>query len=224
MARSIYEIWIKWPNGTKSRLPVLPETIQISNGSQNDSVSISGLGEVVIIQDRLAKTLSFSSFFPAQRSSLVEYANPSKPWAFIERFEMFAAVRKPIRLVVTGTSINLAVSIESFNYYESGGAVGDINYDLTLKEYREITPRKIDTSKKTSGGNANRPSDKATPKTHKVKKGDTLWDLARKYYGNSTQWRKLWEANKDELIKRDSRNLKRPGHYIHIGFTIKVPT
>jgi hypothetical protein len=33
------------------------------------------------------------------------------------------------------------------------------------------------------------------PETHVVKKGDTLWDLAAKYYGSPWAWPKLWAFN-----------------------------
>lgn len=40
-----------------------------------------------------------------------------------------------------------------------------------------------------------KPKPKPKRKTHKVVKGDTLWDLSEKYYGDATKWRKIWEAN-----------------------------
>ncbi|HEY5610375.1 MAG TPA: LysM peptidoglycan-binding domain-containing protein, partial [Thermoanaerobaculia bacterium] len=43
------------------------------------------------------------------------------------------------------------------------------------------------------------PPDPATfppgSKVHIIEKGDTLWDLAAKYYGNAYLWPQLWEAN-----------------------------
>jgi LysM repeat protein len=41
----------------------------------------------------------------------------------------------------------------------------------------------------------NLPSVGAQPLTHTVVKGDTLWDLCEKYYGDSDLWPKLWEMN-----------------------------
>lgn len=35
----------------------------------------------------------------------------------------------------------------------------------------------------------------AQPRTHTVVKGDTLWDICEKYYGDSELWPKLWEMN-----------------------------
>jgi hypothetical protein len=39
------------------------------------------------------------------------------------------------------------------------------------------------------------PSLGAQPLTHTVVKGDTLWDICEKYYGDSELWPKLWEMN-----------------------------
>jgi nucleoid-associated protein YgaU len=36
---------------------------------------------------------------------------------------------------------------------------------------------------------------RAQPSTHKVEKGDTLWSICEKYYGDPTLWPKLWEMN-----------------------------
>jgi hypothetical protein len=33
--------------------------------------------------------------------------------------------------------------------------------------------------------------------THTVVRGDTLWDLAQRYYSNPFQWRVIWDANRD---------------------------
>lgn len=35
----------------------------------------------------------------------------------------------------------------------------------------------------------------AQPKTHRVVKGDTLWDICEKYYGDPNLWPQLWELN-----------------------------
>jgi hypothetical protein len=58
-----------------------------------------------------------------------------------------------------------------------------------------------------------------------VVEGDTLWEIASKgeYYGDGTRWTELWEANKDMLIARDSRNESDPGHWIYSGQVLVIP-
>ncbi len=52
-----------------------------------------------------------------------------------------------------------------------------------------------------------------TPTTHVIVAGDTLWDIAKTYYGNANQWHKLVAAN---------RNIK--PHHLTIGEKLRVPT
>lgn len=51
-----------------------------------------------------------------------------------------------------------------------------------------------------------------TPAIHVIVAGDTLWDLAKTYYGSAKQWHKLLAAN---------RNLK--PHHLPVGEKLRVP-
>lgn len=44
--------------------------------------------------------------------------------------------------------------------------------------------------------------------THTVASGDTLWDLAERYYQNPFDWRRIWEANRNQVT---DPNLIEPG-------------
>ncbi len=46
--------------------------------------------------------------------------------------------------------------------------------------------------------------DKGAPgRAHRVQKGDTLYQLARTYYGDESQWKKIYNANKDVFGGRE---------------------
>ncbi|WP_349956274.1 5'-nucleotidase C-terminal domain-containing protein [Rhizobium sp. ZPR3] len=51
-----------------------------------------------------------------------------------------------------------------------------------------------------------------TPTTHVVIAGDTLWDIAKTYYGNAKQWHKLVAAN---------HNIK--PHHLTVGEKLRIP-
>lgn len=51
------------------------------------------------------------------------------------------------------------------------------------------------------------------PGTHNVVDGDTLWDLAQRYYGDPFEWRRIWEANRDRI---QDPNLIYPGQVLTI--------
>ena len=129
----------------KVRLPVLPEQITISIDAQNETVKVSGLGEVTIIQDPAAKVYEFSSHFPAVRHQ-GSIKNPKAPQVYIDKIEDWYKSKKPIKFTVTGTKINTFCTIEKFSYYEQGGDPDTQYYTISLKEYREVSVRKLDTT------------------------------------------------------------------------------
>lgn len=51
-------------------------------------------------------------------------------------------------------------------------------------------------------------------RTHTVETGDTLWGIARKYYGNGLEYEKIWENNKDLIDSPET---------LQIGTKLKVP-
>lgn len=69
----------------------------------------------------------------------------------------------------------------------------------------------------------NKPKPKPTERYHVVVRGDTLWALAKHYYGHGYEWTKIWDKNKAMLVKRDGRNAKDKGHWIYPGQRIFIP-
>ncbi|AAU22893.1 MULTISPECIES: LysM peptidoglycan-binding domain-containing protein [Bacillus] len=218
MTKSVYEFWLT-QGKEKLRLPVLPEQLDVSNNLANESVKVSKFGEVTFINEPGAKTISFSSHFPKKYSPLSEYKGFLSPENAILKIEKWMKAKKPVQFLVTGTKINFTCSIENFSHREGEKDIGDRDFDLTLKEYQTASPRKIKQKKKTK---KKRPS-KLAPKMYTVKKGDTLWHIAGRFYGNSQEWRKIWNANKQAMIKRSKRNIKQPGHWIFPGQKLKIP-
>lgn len=54
-----------------------------------------------------------------------------------------------------------------------------------------------------------------TADTYEVQSGDTLLSIAEQYYGDGTQWRRIYDANKD-VIGSDPDKLK-------VGMKLKIP-
>lgn len=208
-----YEIWLTYNRGKqKFRFPVLPENYKVDNGSKNESVNISGLGEIVIKQDRPALVFSFSSFFPANKFSGVQYKKLPDPQKAYDKINKWKNATKPVHLVMTAAGINMYCTIESFSKEEKGGDIGTIYYTLKLKEYRETKIRKINVDKKTKKAKIGKASksrvDNADrPKTYKVKSGDCLWNIAKKIYGSGEQYMKIYNANK-KIIGGNPNNIK----------------
>ena len=46
-------------------------------------------------------------------------------------------------------------------------------------------------------------------RTHTVERGDSLWKIAKKYYGNGNHWKQIYEANQAVIGKNP--DLIKPG-------------
>lgn len=198
-----YQMWITGnAEAEKLRIPVLPEKFNVSIGSKNTSVDVVGLGEITIKQSRPAYQFSFSSFFPARTFPGISNIPISPPIQCVEKIQKWIDGKKPVHLIITDVGINVYCTIEKFTYYEAGGDVGTLNYSLTLKEYREVTVRKVriekeeETTQAVVDNTETRVDNTVPPSTYTVQSGDCLWNIAKAYYGDGSLYPKIYEANK----------------------------
>ena len=61
-------------------------------------------------------------------------------------------------------------------------------------------------------------------KIYTVKKGDTLWGIAKKYCKSPLDWKEIEKANHSLLARRDKRNAKDLGHWLYPGKKIRIPS
>ena len=64
-----------------------------------------------------------------------------------------------------------------------------------------------------SGSSSTAPE--AQDRTYTVVKGDSLSKIAKRFYGDAQQWKRIFEANKDQIKDPD---------LIHPGQTFRIPS
>lgn len=110
--------------------------------------------------------------------------------------------RRPIRLIITETNINLAMLVKNFNYGVEDGS-DNVNFTLELVEYVFLETPKSATAYATTSESAVA-SSHAGDTEWKVRYGDTLTGIAKAVYGDTSMWKKIYEANKDMITNPDS--------------------
>lgn len=118
------------------KLPVLPSSIGIENPMNNQVFESVSLGSIKTIGHRGLKVMEIDSFFPCRDYPFLRDRTYSG-WEYVDTIESWMTKRIPIRLVITDTTINLPMSIESFSYEVKDGT-GDIYYNLALEEFKFI--------------------------------------------------------------------------------------
>lgn len=129
--------------------------------------------------------------------------------------------KTPVRFLITGTDLdcNIRMGIESFEYEERSGELGDLYYTIKLYEWKDTSPKKIVLpEKKNTPAKTQEPARAGKPekksKTYTVKKGDCLWNIAKKFYGKGSDYTKIYNANKGTIGKNP--NLIYPGQVFTI--------
>ena len=212
----ITEIWFKTKDKA-IRLPVMPSEFERVIGASYDTNTIIGLGDVATFNGNGLAQLSLSSFFPNKQYSFNSYSNVPKPYDMVSYFKDWKNKGTVVRVILTSTDINQEMYITNFSYGEKDGT-GDIYYTIDLIEYRPITIPTVKQNNTTQ--NTNRPTETTTSnaqKTHKVKKGDCLWDIAQKYYGKGNQYKKIKEANKTKYPSLAKNNI------IYVNWELIIP-
>lgn len=190
---------LKKHNSTEElRLPVPPKEFTMKQGNNNQVVSVENAGELNIMGRARLADVSISSFFPNQPYSFCRYSDLPEPYEFVEVIEKWRKENTPLRLIITGTGIDLYCLIEGFSYGEKDGSK-DVYYSLDLKEYRFIEVAswtELPSSQPSpTTGPSKRKEIRKPPNVYIVKKGDTLWAISKKYYGTGSKWKIIADRN-----------------------------
>lgn len=213
------EIYLGTDND-KIRFPVVPSSIGVNRSNNIDTQAVIKLGEVPIFNGTSLKTIELTSFFPNQEYNFCDYTGFMKPYEFSEKIQKWMYEGKPLRVIVTDSPTNMQCLIQQFDTVEQDGT-RDLYFTLNLLEYRPIEVSNLNNSSSSSSSdNLTRPSEEITnntQKTHKVVKGDCLWDIAQKYYGKGSLYPKIKEANKSKYPSLAKNNI------IYSGMELIVP-
>lgn len=202
---SKYSIFFDYNNKTY-RLPVNPEQVEVSKTQANEKYEILKLGQIVIPSHMELATYSFGCELPKMAYSYVETPESFKDSDYyLKLFEKWRKKSDPVRFIASNgitDDINTLVLIEGLTITEKAGEEGDKYVSFSLLEYKEFGKKSVvvKTSKKTAKKKV--ATSKKNPKTtgfYVVKSGDTLWAIAKKYYGNGSQYTKIYNANRDKI-------------------------
>lgn len=216
--KSKRQLWLTY-NGEREKIqfPVLPETFEVSFGNTNKTVDISGLGEIVILQDRAAIEVSWDSFFPATKFPGVQADSLTPPKTLLKTICEWKSSDKPVHIILTGTDVNFFAAIQSIQPSEEGGDPDSIYYKIKLKEYREVKVRQVQvnitTKVATVSSQATRTDNRVQEKTYTVKSGDCLWNIAKSLLGSGSRYTEIYNLNKEKI---KNPNLIYPGQVLRI--------
>lgn len=208
MSYTCYLNGVQWPTPEKLTVKIKGQnkTLILLNEGEVNFLREPGLTEIVVpfTLPMLSGTRS-----PEYYLNILEKLKTGKTTAWF----------KLVRLSPNGRTLydtNMKVSVEDYNIVEDAKEGLDVSVDVNLKQWRSYGTKTITVEqpaakeeKATVSVTKERDASTApTTKSYTVKKGDTLWAIAAKYYGSGAQYNKIYNANTDKI---SNPNLIYPG-------------
>lgn len=215
----------------KLLLPVAPSKLQLKINNQNKTMNLIDEGQVNVLKKAGLTSIEFDCLLPNVKYPFAKYKNKFRDSSyFLEEIEKLKVNQEPFQFIVTRErpnndflfDTNMKVSLEDYEVKEDKNQGFDVIVSISLKQYRDygtktckitVENQKSSVVVRKNRETTNSPAPKSTT-THKVVAGDTLWAIAKKFYGDGSKYTIIHEANKDKI---NNPNL------IYVGQVLTIP-
>lgn len=171
---------------------VMPTYVEVGyrwrHGIGMETIAMSELGELAVPTVRTLCAEPLKVLLPAQNYPFNVPGASLNPWTYLEALERRCDAESVQRYIITGTPVNAAVYIKEIEYSEPDGT-GDMTATIRLQEAK--TPKAIPAAASLGLQLNSRAGDNGLTGTiYTVVQGDTMYSIARKFYGDgSLRWR-----------------------------------
>jgi len=205
--------------GAYLQIPVVPAAIPYNDGeAMYDSARILNLGNVDFFSGVDLDGFTLDSFFPGRYDAgYCATSSLKKPVEYRNQFGTWKDTGASLQVICPAAGINKTMTLRTFTW-ELTGFEGDIYYRAEFREHKTVVPKLL-----TLGADA-KPVDKLipadrqavakqpTPASYTVKKGDTLYHIAKGL--GMASWNTLYEKNKGVIGVNPSKII--PGQVLAV--------
>lgn len=190
----------------KHLMPVPPKTLEVTINNKNETVDLLNGGEINLIKTAGLTDIKFDLLLPNVQYPFATYRHGFKrSYYYLKILERYKIDRKVFsfifyRKMPNGTNLYqtaLKVTLEDYKTKEDAENGFDVTVTINLKQHRDYGAKtaKIVNGKVLSKKMGRPQKERKLPTTHKVTKTDTIWSIAKKYYGDELKYLPIRRAN-----------------------------
>ena len=179
--------------GQELTMPVTPTSYPMGHGRAVERLDMAITGQIALpglkglFQEVLEVMLPARSYPFCTAGAVID------PKYYLDILSLWSDEANVCRYIVSGTGINVPVLLGPLEYGEQDGS-NDVYLKIPLYEYRYLEEVLVEQTQNNSRPAENN-EQKATADSYTVKKGDSLWDICRRMYGDGSLAYKLATAN-----------------------------
>lgn len=211
----------------QTMLPIAPESLEISIGNQNKTVTLINEGEINILKLPGLSEIKFEMRIPQQP---YPFARGQVDAAYyLDMLERLKVAREPFQFICTRFSArgvllfdtNIQVALEEYTIAEHADHGYDLLVEVGLKQYRAYGTKSVQVPPPVAPQVVAPPAPprqiQSAPKasTHTVVSGDRLYTIAQQYLGDKSRWREIFALNTPNPIRDPNK--------IYPGQVLRLP-
>ena len=174
-------------------LAVNPPEISVTQDNKDKTIDLLNVGEINVPGMRGLIKVSLATFLPDSNSPFYTGVAPEQ---IVQAVKKAKNGQKAIRIIISGSDVNTQFNVSAMSETYKEGQ-GDIYISWSFVELRDLNTGQVASfvRRYTDTGLCTRRTTRSVPKAVTVQDGDTLWNLARRYYDDGTRWKDIALAN-----------------------------
>lgn len=211
-------------------LPIPPSKLELKISNNNKTYNLINYSQINVLKNPGLSSLEFEVILPNTKYPFAMYKNNfQNAKYYLGVLENLKVNRSAFQFIVVrkfpnGKDIfntNIKVALEEYTITDTTEEGFDTKVKIKLKQYKEYSTKKVQVTIKQYRPPAvtrtvttnNTAVAKPSGQNYTVKRGDCLWNIAKKFYGNGAKYTTIYNANRSKIR---NPNLIYPGQVLWI--------
>ncbi|MFR7402491.1 MAG: LysM peptidoglycan-binding domain-containing protein [Clostridia bacterium] len=211
-------------------LPIPPSKLELKISNNNKTYDLINYSQINVLKNPGLSSLEFEVVLPNTKYPFAMYKNNfQNAKYYLGVLENLKVNRSAFQFIVVrkfpnGKDIfntNIKVALEEYTITDTTEEGFDTKVKIKLKQYKEYSTKKVQVTIKQYRPPAvtrtvttnNTAVAKPSGQNYTVKRGDCLWNIAKRFYGNGAKYTTIYNANRSKIR---NPNLIYPGQILWI--------